>query len=172
MSASEAEAAVTLRAAGSEDAAEMVRIHHASVRAIPRKFYPHTVLAAWSPEPDARRQQWMRGLIGSGRYLALLAERDGEAAGFALCEASEGFLQALYVDPQRAGGGVGRSLLRACEQAMCVAGKARARVLASHNAVPFYRAAGYRELGAASQPLADGSLLACVEMSRALPAPG
>lgn len=157
-----------VRAATGDDAAAMVRIHYASVRAIPRGFYPGTVLAAWSPEPDAKREQWMRGLIESGRFVALLAERGGEPAGFALCEAQEGFLQALYVDPQRAGGGVGRALLAACEQAMRDCGRSAARVLASRNAVPFYRAAGYRELGAGSQPLADGSLLDCVEMTRPL----
>nr|WP_282453020.1 GNAT family N-acetyltransferase [Lysobacter sp. CAU 1642] len=146
----------------------MVAVHYASVRAIDREHYPRTVLAAWSPEPDARRMDWMRGLLESGRFAAFVAERGEDVAGFALCEASEGFLQALYVHPDRTGGGVGRSLLAACEKAMREHGNSTARVLASRNAVGFYRAAGYRELGAASQPLADGSLLACVEMSRAL----
>jgi GNAT superfamily N-acetyltransferase len=161
-------AAVALRPALAEDAAAMVAVHYASVRAIAREHYPRTVLAVWSPEPDERREQWMRSLIDSGRFVALIAERDDEIAGFALCEAGEGFLQALYVDPKRAGGGVGRTLLTACEQAMREQGKTSARVLASLNAVAFYRAAGYRELGAASQPLFDGSLLSCVEMTRAL----
>lgn len=161
-----------VRAATGDDAAVMLRIHYASVRAIPRSVYPGTVLAAWAPEPDARREQWMRGLIESGRFVALLAEREGEPAGFALCEAQEGFLQALYVDPRQAGGGVGRVLLAACERAMREHGKARSRVLATRNAVPFYQAAGYRELGAGTQPLPDGSLLDCVEMLRPLAAGG
>lgn len=146
----------------------MIAIHHASVHAIASGTYPRSVLLAWAPQPDAGREAWMRGLVESGRFAALIAEREGQPAGFALCEAEAGFLQALYVDPRRAGGGVGRALLRACERAMREHGNAAARVLASLNAVAFYRAAGYRELGAASQPLADGSLLACVEMTRPL----
>lgn len=163
--------AAQLRRANADDASAMIAIHHASVRAIAPGHYPHTVLAAWSPEPGPRREAWMRSLIESGRFVALLAERDGRPGGFALCEADEGFLQALYVDPSAAGGGVGRALLVACEQAMRERGRLAARVLASRNAVDFYRAAGYREIGAASQPLPDGSLLACVEMSKPLPAP-
>lgn len=158
----------TLRPAGSDDAPALVALHFASVRSIAREHYPRSVLSAWAPEPDAGRESWMRGLIDSGRFLALVAERDGEVVGFALCEAGEGFLQALYVDPRRAGGGVGRVLLAACERAMREQGRSSAHVLASLNALAFYRAAGYRELGAASQPLADGSLLACMEMTKPL----
>lgn len=162
---------VSLRPALVDDAAAMVVIHHASVRAIDSAQYPRTVLAAWSPEPGPRRDAWMRGLLESGRFTGLIAESDGRPLGFALCEADEGFLQALYVDPKAAGAGVGRSLLVACEQAMRQRGRSASRVLSSLNAVAFYRAAGYREIGAASQPLADGSLLACVEMTKPLPAP-
>ena len=162
---------VRLRTPGFEDATAMVAIHHASVRAIDAAQYPRTVLAAWSPEPGPRREAWMRGLLESGRFFALLAESGDKPVGFALCEAEEGFLQALYVDPKAAGAGVGRVLLQACEQAMRERGRLASRVLASLNAVAFYRAAGYREIGAASQPLADGSLLACVEMTKPLPGP-
>ncbi|GIX34680.1 MAG: hypothetical protein KatS3mg126_0459 [Lysobacteraceae bacterium] len=167
---------VAIRTACAEDAAAMVALHHEAVWSIPATVYPRHVLAAWAPRPDAARERWMRSLIEGERHLGLVAEREGVLVGFALCEAGEGFLQALYVSPRHHGCGVGRALLEACERVMRERGHRVARVLASRNAAAFYRGAGYRELGAATQLLHDGSLLDCVEMVRTLaqdgPSPG
>lgn len=163
-----AEASTTVRTASADDAEAMVAVHFAAVRGIAPGVYAPTVLLAWSPAPNAARHAWMREQVTGGRFLALVAERDGRVGGFALCRADEGFLQALYVDPRQAGHGVGRSLLAACEAAMRSQGHVSARVLASLNAEAFYRAAGYRTVGPASQPLADGTLLACIEMRKPL----
>jgi putative acetyltransferase len=162
------QAAATVRAARPDDAEAMVAAHFAAVRSIRAGVYPPTVLLAWSPTPNAARHAWMREQIRGGRFLALVAERDGAVGGFALCRADEGVLQALYVDPRHAGHGLGRALLAACEAGMRAAGHASARVQASLNAEAFYLAAGYRSLGAATQPLADGTLLACIEMRKPL----
>ena len=161
-------ASASVRAARAEDAEAMVAAQFAAVRGIAAGVYPPTVLLAWSPTPNAARHAWMREQIASGRFLALVLELDGQVGGFALCRAEEGFLQALYVDPRHAGRGLGRALLAACEAAMRQHGHPSARVLASLNAEAFYRAAGYQTLGPATQPLADGTLLACIEMRKPL----
>jgi len=157
-----------VRAAEVVDAEVMVSVHYASVHGIDERHYSHAVLNAWSPEPDAKRIAWMRNVIGAGRVAALVVARGDSIAGFCLCAAEQGRIDALYVDPMHAGTGAGRALLRACERAIVDRGVLTARVLASLNAVGFYVAGGYAQRGDALQPLSDGSLLACVDMSRVL----
>lgn len=161
---------VPVRAAAVEDAEAMVAVHHAAVRGIAPGLYAPTVLLAWAPTPTPARHAWMREQIASGRFQALVAEHAGDVGGFALCRADEGLLQALYVHPRYSGQGLGRALLDACEASMRAHGHDNARVLASLNAEAFYRAAGYQSFGPGTQPLADGTLLACVAMGKPLAA--
>lgn len=161
-------AALNVRAARLDDAEAMIAVHYAAVRAIPAGIYPPTVLLAWAPTPGEARHRWMREQLESGRFVGWVAEHDGRVAGFALCAADAGVLQALYVDPAMAGRGVGRALLARCEESMRQHGHHGTKVLASLNAEAFYRAAGYQQLGPANRPLADGTLLACIEMHKPL----
>ncbi|WP_168929238.1 GNAT family N-acetyltransferase [Crenobacter intestini] len=157
-----------IRPARVNDAKALVALHYAAVHAVSPGHYTPAQLAAWSPLPDAARHAWLRGVICTPTLRVLVGEVDGQPCGFAIADLAEGRVNALYVAPAHAGCGLGRALLAACEHALQAQGHAQGTVRASLNAEAFYAAAGYRALGPALQPLADGSALPCVEMSRPL----
>ncbi len=157
-----------IRPARVDDAEALVALHYAAVRAVGADHYTAAQLAAWSPRPDDARHAWLRGVIGTPTLRVLVGEADGQSSGFAIADLAAGRVNALYVAPARAGGGLGRALLAACEHALRGQGHVQGTVRASLNAEAFYAAAGYWTLGPAQQPLADGGALPCVEMHKQL----
>jgi len=151
------------------DAERVVMLHHAAVHAGAQREYSRKVLDAWSPPPDERRFAWMRGQIAAGKNRVLVAELpDGSVAGFCIFGAPDGFVHAVYVAPDSAGGGIGRQLLLAAEREISAASVSEARLNASLNAVAFYRAAGYAVVRPAQQVLGDGAQMDCMEMLKEL----
>jgi putative acetyltransferase len=135
---------VTYRPATGRDAADMVSVHHESVRGVPPGHYPETVLAAWSPVPDDQRRQWLANLIEQRDVVCEVAVlASGAAAGFCLAFPGRSRLQALYVHPAHSSRGIGAGLLRAVEARCRAAGAVTLELNASYNAAPFYRANGY-----------------------------
>ena len=99
----------------------------------------------------------------------LVAHGDDERpVGFAELDARDGVVNACYVDPTEHGRGVGRALMDAIERAARAEGLRQLTLDASLNAVPFYRALGWRETGPARHELAPGAWLECIAMKRSL----
>ena len=154
-----------VRAARVEDAEALVRLHFDAVHEGAANAYPAEVLDAWSPPPDERRFAWMRGQIAAGQNRVLVAEApDGSVSGFCIFGIPEGLIRAIYVVPAAAGRGIGRRLLQSAEREIAAGGASRARLNASKNALSFYRSAGYLAVCAATQELADGTRMDCIEM--------
>ena len=99
----------------------------------------------------------------------ILVARCGDAPqGFTICDPTNSFMQALYVDPAASRRGIGASLLDASETAMAASGVTTCTLFASHNAVAFYKAHGFSAGAPTSQSLADGATLSCLTMSKQL----
>jgi GNAT superfamily N-acetyltransferase len=83
--------------------------------------------------------------------LVLVAELDGETAGFAVVlprETGEAELDGLFVEPARWRTGVGRRLVEEAAGFAAMLGARRLTVVANPEAVGFYRRCGFVEAGA------------------------
>ncbi|MBL9172201.1 MAG: GNAT family N-acetyltransferase [Verrucomicrobiales bacterium] len=129
-----------------------------------------------------------RQLIRDGTYFVV--EQDGLLRGAggwsrrrALCGGDSGRLQddelldpgkdaarirAFFVHPDWARRGIGRRLLRACEDALVAAGFRSVEILATLPGEPLYRSHGYAVSDRRDLPLRDGLFLPVVRMTRTL----
>ena len=114
-----------------------------------------------SPVPPA----YAAMLAAGGGIVAM----QGEAiAGYAMLDVDKHEVDAVFVDPARAGLGIGKRLLAALEQLARERGIARLHLSASLNAVPFYRAAGFVALREEAYAHPSGISLASVAMEKLL----
>ena len=77
-------------------------------------------------------------------------------------------IRAFFVHPDWGRRGIGRDLLRACEDAAACAGFTRIEMGATLPGVPLYAAIGYREEEPIDLCLADGVILPIVRMAKAI----
>ena len=150
------------------DAERMIHLHFDAVHQGANNFYAQALLDSWSPMPSPSRYEWMRDTLLSRLHLVLVAENKREICGFVICSLSDGFIQALYVDPQFSGRGIGKSLLSSAEGYLIRTGISVAKLKSSNNSVNFYKSAGYRVMGPTTQKLNDGTEMNCYEMQRTL----
>ena len=161
---------LTIRKAQVADAERMIHVHFNAVHGIPENAYPQAVLLSWSPIPDSNRYEWMRDVVHSLSHLALVAELGVEILAFSICSLTDGFIQAIYVDPKFSGRGRGKDLLAYSENNLLQAGFSTFKLNASINVVDFYRSMGYRVNAQTTQSLKDGSEMDCYEMQKTLAA--
>ena len=154
---------VTLRPALPLDIAALWALRTVAVRVSCATHYAPEQIAAWtaSPVPDG----YTAMLAAGGGIVAL---QDGVLAGYAMLDADKQEVDAVFVDPARAGLGIGKRLLAALEQLARQRGMVRLRLSASLNAVPFYRAAGFVALREEAYAHPSGISLASVAMEKAL----
>ncbi len=76
-----------------------------------------------------------------------VAELDGSRAGFSIVDVSAGELSDLWVEPDRIGMGVGRTLWEDAVAALRTSGAHAVRVVADPHAESFYLAMGTRRMG-------------------------
>jgi len=147
----------------------MIGVHYAAVQAVDRHHYSDDVIAAWSPPPDASREDWLAGLISRDSTLCTVAIcADGALAGFCIAIPEHALLKALYVHPDRAGQGIGQGLLREMESRCRALGLQALELNASHNAATFYRRCGYEARGPVAQQLTDTVSMEATRMVKQL----
>lgn len=148
------------RSATADDVARLWALRTRCVRELCCSHYPAQIITVWSASPPPRRYAAL--LAAGGGVLA--EDADGQLLGFAVLDAAENELDALFVDPDRGGLGIGAALL---QQALARADPHRDMVLsASLNAVSFYLRQGFvaeREEGYAHP---SGVVLASMRMRR------
>jgi ribosomal protein S18 acetylase RimI-like enzyme len=146
---------IAVRAATEADALAVARVHRESWRTTYAGILPLDVIAAYAGRHSEAR--WRRRLQHAGpSEAAWIAERGGEAVGFASCgdarhllEGLEAEIYALYVLQEHQRSGVGRALVRACARHFVRQGQFGFYlwVLKANRARMFYDAMGGVEIG-------------------------
>ena len=108
------------------------------------------------PAPDAR----VGGAGGGG----VAEDGQGRLLGFGVFDADANEVDALFVDPDRGGQGIGQALM---QRLLAMADREREVVLsASLNAAPFYQRQGFISVREQVYPHPSGVALASVSMRR------
>jgi GNAT superfamily N-acetyltransferase len=139
---------------------------------------PQSYLDALSVEEDATRRRARFGQ-GGDEIVNLVAERDGEVIGWAChgpyrdgeVRTEDAELYAIYVHPDRVGGGVGRALLRESAGRCAAAGHERMLLWVLKENAParrFYEQAGFGPDGTEEPFDVDGVAVPEVRYARAL----
>jgi len=130
------------------------------VREICSAAYPPEVIAPWAASPPPAHY---RALIGQGGCI-VAEDAEGHLLGYGVIDQAGNEIDALFVDPDQGGRGIGRALMDAM---VALGDPSRPLVLsASLNAVPFYRRAGFQPLREEAYAHPSGVSLASVRMQR------
>jgi len=155
---------LSLRLATEADRRELWRIHSAAVAAFCQSAYSSLEVRTWVDL--LRPEGYLRADVPR---TVLVAQRGPRLVGFGQLDAELGELEALYVEPEEAGHGVGTTLLTALELVAWRAGARTVNLDASLNAEPFYQGRGYLRLHAARRVLTAEVQLSCVRMQKRRP---
>jgi putative acetyltransferase len=134
---------ITLRPYHAADAAKLVELFSAAVRAIPRSDYSEAQLAAWAPD-DIDLARFAQRCGTKSTWVAVCGSG---IAGFSDLE-GEGHIDMLYVHPDFQRRGVARALLVHIEGLARARGLARLYTEASITARPAFEAQGFRVIAA------------------------
>lgn len=152
-----------IRNAQAEDCGAVAGVHAAAVEGIRTTLYTAEEIKAWAT--PKRREDYVE-LIRTKEFI--VAEADGEIAGFGVLDAESAVVQAVYVNPHAGRRGIGLEILRELEERATALGLKRLRLNASLNAVPFYERAGYASQEKSTYRLSSGVEIACVPMAKTL----
>lgn len=142
------------------DVAMLWALRTRCVRELCSSHYPPQVIAPWSASPPP--VQYAR-LLGQGGCV-VAEDAHGRLLGFGVFDAAGNEVDALFVDPDHGGQGVGQALMQRLLQ---MADPQRDVVLsASLNAVPFYQRQGFIAEREEAYPHPSGVALASVSMRR------
>ena len=155
--------AIDLRSAVADDADAIWAVRLRAIDRECRAHYPRDLIDAWlaSPMPES-----FSALIEAEKFI--VAASGTRIAGFAGFKPSVAEIEALFVDPEFTGLGVGRRLLTQLELLARELGLNRVTLKASLNSVTFYQSAGYVERGRGEHTSFSGLRLACVHMDKIL----
>lgn len=150
----------TLRRGRPEEADALWVLRTRCVRELCSAAYPPEVIAPWAASPPPAHY---RELIGQGGCV-VAEDKAGTLLGYGVFDRQGNEIDALFVDPDCGGRGIGRVLMHALQ---ALADPARPLVLsASLNAVPFYQRAGFKPLREETYAHPSGVALASVRMQR------
>lgn len=127
-----------IRPGGRADAEVLSALFTASVHTLAAPHYDAVQRRAWAdPEPDLAH--WRERL---GELDVLVAERDGETAGF-IGFTADGYIDLLFTAPAHARRGVARALFSLAEQRLRELGAPALRTHASRVSRPFFEQQGF-----------------------------
>ena len=133
---------VGIRSYEAGDTPALARLFYETVNTVNRGDYSPERLQAWASEV-LDSEAWHARMSG---WCTLVAEKDGEAVGFAELE-GDGHLDMLYLRKDAVGRGVGSRLYLAVEQVARKQGLGRIFTEASITARPFFERQGFRVVG-------------------------
>lgn len=157
-----------IRPARLADALDIAALHHVAVHRLAAGFYEADVLGRWSPPVTVARAERVYREAQEAGGLTLIAESEGEIAGFGTVRPADGEISACYVAPEQARKGVGRRLVDAMERTALASGARALRVRAGRNARSFYTALGYRVGGRGEHLFDDGTRMVVVLLEKDL----
>jgi GNAT superfamily N-acetyltransferase len=161
--------ALTLRAARESDASALCSVHARAIRGSAATHYGKDVLDAWAgrTRPDGYA-------LAIRTHPVIVAEvpvaSGSRIVGFAQLQPDEGVVEAVYVDPDFARQGIGRTLFLELERLARTLGLPGLTVEASLNSAPFYAAMGCARRATDRHELAPGVHFECVVMDKRLAA--
>lgn len=151
---------VRLRVGGAEEADRLWVLRTRCVRELCSSAYPPEVIAPWSASPPPEHY---RALLAAGGCV-IAEDTDGVLLGYGVIDLAGNEIDALFVDPDRGGQGIGQALM---QRLLALADPTREVVLsASLNAVPFYQRQGFVAEREELYPHPSGVALASVKMRR------
>jgi putative acetyltransferase len=163
---------ISVRLARTGDGAAILRVHRRAIHEIACGDYPADILAAWGPPIPAeelpRRGAEFDAKASDGQEVAVVAEIDGQVAGFGEIVPSRNQLLAVYVNPDFARRGVGTAILRELERRARDAAVPYLEMDSSLTAAAFYSRHGYREIERGVHRFRNGAQMACVKMKKML----
>lgn len=147
-----------IRRAEQTDAESIRQLYQTSIRSLASNHYDAGQIERWANRPiEAFAQDIQNTLV-------LLCEFHDHLIGFGQLDAKTAEIRALYVHPDYARQNIGSFLLMLLEAEADRADVPRFTVNAPLNAVAFFSAQKFTELGPTSIPLADGTTLPGVKM--------
>lgn len=159
---------IAVRPARLADALGMAVAHHAAVHAALPGIYHQAIRDNWAPPVDLDRAETLYLESQAAGELCVVAEMDGEIAGFAIAHVGRCEVGACYVAPRAARRGIGRALYRALESSALAAGCAELTARSSQCAESFYRSLGFVVTGHGASAFDDGTSLPVVFMRKPL----
>ena len=160
------EAQLIVRPTRLADALDIAVLHHAAVHRLGTGFYDTEILGRWAPPVTLERAERRYRETQASGGVTLVAERQGEIAGFGMFEAAAGRISACYVAPDLARKGIGKALVAAMEAAMAAERAPVIHVRASRNARSFYTALDYRVSGRGEHLFEDGTRMVVVHLEK------
>ncbi|MEJ2363525.1 MAG: GNAT family N-acetyltransferase [Deltaproteobacteria bacterium] len=153
---------ITIRRARQEDKGALWHIHTRAIREVCKSHYSERELQIWT---DVLRPARYQEPIKKGPFY--VAIEGGSIIGFGNLNQKSGEIEALYVDPDYVGRGVGMRILKALENAAVGSGLKLLCLSSSLNAVKFYEMAGYKRQKQ-KRCLLPFEMVSCVPMIKEL----
>jgi len=153
---------ITIRKGKQEDRESIWQVHTRAIRKVCRSHYAENELAVWASvlKPGRYRKSIEDGTL-------LVAEEEDVIIGFGNLNQATAEIEAMYVDPDHVGRGVGIEILQTLEGLAAEVGLTSLRLSASLNAVGFYERAGYKS-ERQERYLLPFERVACVNMVKKL----
>jgi GNAT superfamily N-acetyltransferase len=186
MQAAPSSADYLLRLATEDDCPALEELIPLSARHLQAPYYtPAQIEAALGPVFAVDRQlirdgtyfviEHQAGIVACGGWSRRLAVFGGDAQRSEFAQAIDpardpARIRAFFVHPAHARRGLGRMLLRACEEALQAAGFREAVMVATLAGEPLYTAEGYSVAERYDIPLRDDLTIGAVRMAKRFPA--
>lgn len=138
-------AEVSVRTAAPADAREILEVKQAAISELATQTYTPAELDAWAPDNDALEEY--REAMSADAFQVLVAEDGARIVGYAVLNATDARIEALFVRPFWTRAGIGTRLLSQLETSATFADCQQLSVVSSLNAVPFYESLEYDRVG-------------------------
>jgi putative acetyltransferase len=130
-----------VRAATTSDTEAILVVHVAAIIAHGPSTYTDKQVAAWAAKTDGTDRY--ENAIEDASTELVVAESNGHVVGFGELDVESGEVEAVFVDPEHNGEGIGSSILNQFERRLRNEGFDAVRLRAVLNAVGFYEQHGY-----------------------------
>ena len=132
-----------IRRAKVSDAKDIIKFNKETIRKVNSRDYPREVIRAWA---KALKVSHLKKRIEEGSRITFVASEKGRAVGFIGINPETKRIQALYVDHNYIGKGIGKKLLLKGENQLRSLGVKTSVIHCSITGIPFYESQGYKKI--------------------------
>lgn len=152
-----------IRGALTTDIPQMYQAHRSAIEISCAKSYSPEQIKGWVANIKPERY-----LSSMEKEVMLVVEVQGEVKGYGRMSPDTGKVSALYLTPSAQGAGLGKRLLESLLLVARSQGLSMVSLSASLNSAPFYRRLRWRELGAITETISNGTELECITFEKRL----